>query len=165
LSAPCAGCHGTAGASAGQAPVIGGLSKTYLKASMVNYKNDSRYSTVMSRVAKGYSDEQIDAIADYFAQQPWVNGEQEIDAALAAKGKGLHSSKGCVGCHGANGISATPTVPRLAGQYADYLVYQMRDYANADLAIPASAMPMRGILQGLSDQELEALAHFYASQQ
>lgn len=164
LSVPCAGCHGSEGASKGEIPVIGGLSKVYLEATMKNYKNEVRYSTVMTRIAQGYSDQQIAAIGEYFSNQPWIPGSQEINASMAKRGEKLHMEKGCAGCHGAVGISSIATVPRLAGQYARYLFYQMADYQDPDKPISAAARPMRGMLAGLSDDDLEALAHFYASQ-
>jgi cytochrome c553 len=46
----------------------------------------------------------------------------------------------------------------------DYLVFQMTDYANPEVAIPAAAMPMRSMLKGLTEADFTALAHFYASQ-
>lgn len=164
VSAPCAGCHGTGGVSAGDAPIIAGLPRHYLLDTMMNYKRDRRYGTVMNRIAKGYDAGQMADIADYFSNQAWVSGDQKIDSALVKKGKDLHRSKGCVGCHGAIGISPMPTTPRLAGQYSDYLVFQMQDYQNPDRPIPPAAMAMRGMLQGLSIEDLTALAHFYASQ-
>ena len=69
-----------------------------------------------------------------------------------------------MGCHGANGISPMPTTPRMAGQYADYLVITMQQYQDPKVAIPPAAMPMRGMLTGVSEDDLKALAHFYASQ-
>jgi len=163
VSNPCAGCHGTAGASEGQAPTIAGLSQMYLEQTMNNYKNEQRYSTIMTRLAKGYDDAQIKAMAEFFANKPWVSADVKSDSKLVSKGQQLHNAKGCVGCHGATGISPMPTAPRLAGQYPDYMVIQMQYYADAKKPIPATAMAMRGMLAGLSKEDLTALAHFYAS--
>ena len=164
VSDTCAGCHGTDGASVGQAPVIGGLNEMYLMQTMQNYKDGLRYGTIMERIARGYDKGQIMDMSKHYASQPWVNATQKVDSALAKKGQQLHMSKGCVGCHGANGISPMPTTPRLAGQYAEYMVIQMQDYQDASRAIPPAAMPMRGMLTGVSEEDLRALAHFYASQ-
>ena len=164
VSNTCAGCHGTDGASMGQAPTIGGMNEMYLMQTMQNYKDGLRYGTIMERIARGYDKSQIMDMSKHYANQPWVNAKQEIDSALAARGKQLHMTKGCVGCHGANGISPMPTTPRLAGQYIDFMVIQMQDYQDASRAIPPIAMPMRGMLAGVSEDDLKALAHFYASQ-
>ena len=163
LANTCAGCHGTNGASVGPAPIIGGLSEMYLASTMAAYKDGTRYSTVMGRIAKGYDPGQILDMSKYLAAQPWVSGKQTVDAKLAEKGKSLHTSNGCAGCHGANGISPLPSAPRMAGQFAEYLVFQMQDYKDANKAIPAAAMPMRGMLAPMSDDDLKALAAFYAS--
>lgn len=111
VSNPCAGCHGTDGASAGEAPVIAGLSRVYLMQTMQNYKNGTRFSTIMGRIAKGYDSGQMNDMAVFYSELPWVDGKQDIDADLAAKGKDLHNSRGCNTCHGANGISPMPAAP------------------------------------------------------
>lgn len=164
VSKPCAGCHGVDGASHGAAPVIAGQSQMYLAQTMRAYRDGARYATIMDRIAKGYSDAQLDAMAGYFAARSWHQPTQTTDTALAAKGKELHNAKGCAGCHGANGISMMPNAPRLAGQYAPFLKQQMMDYQDAAKSIPPTAMAMRGMLAGLSDDDLTALAEFYASE-
>lgn len=165
VSNTCAGCHGTYGASVGAAPVIAGMSESYLKSAMMDYKDGSRYSTIMGRIARGYTDAEIDAMAEFFAAQTWTPGKQEVDSELAGKGGALHTDKGCAMCHGPNGTAPSPAVPNLAGQFAEYLYYQMSDYANPHAAVPDTAMVMRPMCQNMSDEELMALAHFYASQQ
>ena len=164
VSSPCAGCHGTNGASLGEAPVIAGLSSMYLNATMKNYRSGARYSTIMERIAKGYDDAQIAAMSDFFSKQAWPATDQKTDATLVAKGQQLHMTNGCIGCHGPTGISPLPNAPRMAGQYAGFLDQQMRDYRDSSKPIPPGAMIMRGMLSRLSDDDLNALAQFYASQ-
>ncbi len=165
LSHTCAGCHGTYGASAGNGmPVIGGQPKVFLLQAMNNYKEDKRHSTIMQRLAKGYDAEQLEAIADFFSRQSWESADVKTDSERVDDGKKLHASKGCAGCHGNTGIAPAPNTPRLAGQYPDYLVLQMKYYLNPQVAIPSNAQAMRGMLKGSSDEDLKALAEFYASQ-
>lgn len=66
LGNTCAGCHGTHGVSAGAAPSLKGLPVDYLKQAMHDFKSDKRPATIMNRIAKGYSDADIDAMAAYF---------------------------------------------------------------------------------------------------
>ena len=106
LSNTCAGCHGTDGASAGEAPVIAGLSEPYLASAMKNYADGTRYSTIMGRIAKGYDPGQILDMSKFYAAKPWVNADQKVDSGLAAKGQQLHMRKGCIGCHGAHNIDS-----------------------------------------------------------
>ena len=68
LSNACAGCHGTHGESAGPSmPALAGQSKVAIVESMKGFKSGERPSTVMGRLSKGYSDEQLQALAAYFA--------------------------------------------------------------------------------------------------
>ncbi|ASQ89543.1 sulfide dehydrogenase [Prosthecochloris sp. GSB1] len=69
LALSCASCHGEDGKSVGIIPGFHGKSATYLENALLDFKTDKRYSTVMARHAKGYSDEEIKLIADYFG---WV---------------------------------------------------------------------------------------------
>lgn len=67
LGNTCAGCHGTHGVSAGAAPSLKGLPADYIKQAMHDFKSDKRPATIMNRIAKGYSDADIDAMAAYFS--------------------------------------------------------------------------------------------------
>jgi len=66
LASPCAGCHGPEGNSPGAIPALNGKSPLFISMMMKAYKNDKRQSSVMNRIAKGYSDEEIDLIAKAF---------------------------------------------------------------------------------------------------
>ena len=65
----------------------------------------------------------------------------------------------CAGCHGPKGISTNPMWPSLAGQNEQYLAKQLRDFRDGKRANPVMA-PMA---QGLSDEDIEDLAAYYAS--
>ena len=69
LSVSCAGCHGTDGHSPGSIPDISDKSAEYIRASMEEFRSGKRESTVMGRQAKGYTDEEILLIAEYFAKR------------------------------------------------------------------------------------------------
>ena len=69
LSITCAGCHGFDGKSQGTIPSIAGKPADYLLNAMKEFREDKRPSTVMNRHAKGYSDEELKLIADYFASK------------------------------------------------------------------------------------------------
>lgn len=167
ISHPCAGCHGTFGASAGDSmPTIGGQPKEFIKQVMLNYREGKRHSTIMQRLAKGYDDAQLDAIAGFFAAQEWVSAEVKTNEERVEEGKKIHTTRGCAGCHGATGIApAGSTAPRLAGQYPEYLYIQMKYYLDEKITIPPSSAVMRGMLKGSSDEDIHALAEFYANNQ
>jgi cytochrome c553 len=69
-AATCTGCHGTNGHSEGGMPLLAGLDKAYIVNAMKEFKAGSRPATVMHQHAKGYSDEQIERIAEFLAAQP-----------------------------------------------------------------------------------------------
>ena len=67
LAMSCFSCHGPAGKSPDAIPGINGKSAAYIDASMKAFRNGTRKSTVMQRIAKGYSDSEIRALAGYLA--------------------------------------------------------------------------------------------------
>jgi len=69
LSASCEGCHGPNGRSPGAIPSIAGKSAEYLRETMEGFRSGDKEATVMDRHVKGYSDEEIRLIAEYFSQQ------------------------------------------------------------------------------------------------
>ena len=66
LANPCAGCHGTDGNSPGSIPALNKLSGKYILFSMKAFKSDQRQGTVMNRIAKGYTDQEIKLMSEYF---------------------------------------------------------------------------------------------------
>jgi cytochrome c553 len=80
-------------------------------------------------------------------------------AADLAAGK-AKATEVCAACHGADGNSASPEFPRLGGQYADYLAKALRDYKSGQRKNPI----MGGFAQGLSKQDVENVAAYFASQ-
>lgn len=69
LAATCAACHGTAGRSQSAMPSLAGLQKDYLVKQMQEFKSGARPATVMHQLAKGFTDEQIALMAEYFSKQ------------------------------------------------------------------------------------------------
>jgi len=77
----------------------------------------------------------------------------------AAAGK--EKSALCAQCHGADGNSKVAQFPRLAGQYPDYLVRALGDYASG-----ARRNPIMGpIAKKLSREDREDLAAYFAAQE
>jgi sulfide dehydrogenase cytochrome subunit len=162
LANTCAGCHGVNGASAGTTmPVIGGLSKSYIDKAMKQYRDGTRGATVMGRIAKGYNDAQIAAMAEFFARQPWVSGVQKADAKLAAIGRTVHAKR-CEACHEKEGSAVIEgdEPPRLAGQWAPYLQLYLNDVNNPAWA---NSHPKKQMFVNTSKEDIDALLQFYAS--
>ncbi|QGG81202.1 c-type cytochrome [Litorivicinus lipolyticus] len=74
-------------------------------------------------------------------------------------GSELAQVKGCIGCHGMDGIGIGPTFPNLAGQHSSYLVEQLRHYRSG---YRPNAI-MAGQATNLTDAEIFDLASYYAS--
>ena len=68
-AASCANCHGTDGRAQPGMASLAGASKDDLVKKMQDFKAGRRPATIMHQLAKGYSDDQIEAIAAYFAGQ------------------------------------------------------------------------------------------------
>lgn len=73
---------------------------------------------------------------------------------------GKNKSAVCGACHGADGNSAIPNFPKLAGQIPAYTVKQLKDMKEGLRSVPE----MAGIVPGLSMQDMEDLAAHYAAQ-
>ncbi len=71
LAATCANCHGTEGKAQKDATVPGlaGLKSDYIVEQMQAFRSGTRAATIMHQIAKGYNDEQVKQLADYFASQ------------------------------------------------------------------------------------------------
>lgn len=67
----------------------------------------------------------------------------------------------CGACHAADGNSAAPNFPKLAGQGERYLLKQLKDIKSGARPI----IEMTGLLDNLTDQDLADIAAFYTSQQ
>ena len=163
LSFTCAGCHGTDGSSAGPSmPALAGMDPEVFIDAMQDYKMDLRNATIMNRIAKGYSDEQIKDMAWFFASQRLYLKPQVFNAALAARGAELHK-KHCEKCHENGGRASDAGT--LAGQWMPYLEYTMDDFLNGKREWPRKMK--RKVDAAIADEGQEsipALIHYYGSQ-
>lgn len=74
-------------------------------------------------------------------------------AAAQTKAKTL-----CASCHGPDGVSMNPMWPNLAGQQEQYLAKALADYKTGNRNDPT----MGPLAKGLSDEEIQNLAAYYA---
>jgi cytochrome c553 len=80
-------------------------------------------------------------------------------AANLAAGK-AKAAEVCAACHGADGNSASPDFPKLAGQHRDYLEKALRDYKSGARKNPI----MAGFAATLTKDDIENLAAYFAAQ-
>ncbi len=166
LAHTCNGCHGIEGASSGPAiPSIGGISKDYMIELMQGFKSGEVKSTIMGRIAKGYSDEEIAQISDYFAGQQFVAAKQAFDESQVKEGAKLHD-KYCEKCHAEGGTSKEDDSGILAGQWTPYLSWTMDDYRAGDREMTKKMKKkVEKLVSKEGDAGLQALYNYYASQQ
>ncbi len=167
LAETCAGCHGPDGASAGPAiPTIGGMYGDYFVELMNGYKSGDVYGTIMGRIAKGYSEEEIELMAAFFAEKPYKPAAQKFDEGLAQTGAKLHD-KYCEKCHSDGGkVLEDEEYYILGGQWVPYLHNAMQDYIQERREWPKKMKSQVDKLLGKEGEKgLEALYAYYASLQ
>ena len=172
----CNDCHGENGASQwDDMPTIGGMDAFTQADALYVYRDQERAcvesayrlgdtdraATTMCAVAAELSDDDIEAIAEHFAALTFVPAVQEFDAALAAAGAAVHKQE-CDRCHSEGGSSAEDEAGILAGQWMGYLRTSFAQYAADERP---QDKKMREKMENLNADDIEALVHYYASQQ
>ena len=175
LADTCNGCHGPDGVSQGPAaPTIAGMNKFYLVESMKAYKmGTNRPSTIMQRIAKGYTDSEIDAIAGYFSAKKFGRvAMQNTDAGAATKGQAIAKDL-CESCHEKEGYAAED-YPVLAGQMMPYLKNNLVDFNSGARSIDNNPnmsdkekrkkkRALEDLMAKHGDDGMAAVLNFYAS--
>ena len=163
LAFTCAGCHGTDGSSVGpSSPSIAGMDPEVFVDAMLDYKNDRRSSTIMKRIALGYTDEQIRDMGFFFYRQPLRNRPQQTDPELVALGRQLHETH-CEKCHEEGGRPGDAGT--LAGQWMPYLEHAMADYLNDERPWPSKMRrKVKAAVKAEGDRAIPALIQYYGSQ-
>jgi cytochrome c553 len=159
--AQCAACHGEAGNSALEGiPSLAGQPDFFILNQLVLLREGVRKVDAMSEVVKGLEDAQIIAIAAHYAGLPPALTGEAPDPAKVARGSKLAAMKRCESCHGSN-LLGDQQVPRIAKQRVDYLSAALKAYR--DNMRTGADTSMSAMIFGLSDAELDDLAHYAAS--
>ena len=173
----CDGCHGVEGVSEwNDMPTIAGIDPFVHSEALYIYRDEERpcaesefrrgdtdrAPTTMCEVVKDFSDETIEAIAEYYAALPFVPAKQPFDPDLAAAGQAVHEDVGCDRCHSDGGTNPEDEAGILGGQWMGYLETTFAEYASGERDQPKK---MKKQMDELSDEDVVALLHYYASQQ
>lgn len=155
LADNCSGCHGHNGISkTAQWPNLAAQKPGYLVNQLQAFKADQRIDPVMQSMAKSLTTADINNLAAHFASlPPGKAGDNSQIAKIGQEKAGM-----CMGCHGKNGLGSAQT-PRLAGQHADYLVKQLRNFKNGS----RKNSTMKAISSNLSEEDMAQVAAFFAS--
>jgi cytochrome c553 len=169
----CAACHGADGNSPSPAnPKLAGQAPEYLEKQLHNFKaaegkKSERDNAVMAGMAASLSADDVRNVAAYFASQTpkgGVSRSRELVFAgqkLYRAGNPATGLPACAGCHGPNGAGLPAQYPRLAGQYAEYTVAQLKAFHDNQRANDTNRM-MRSIAAKMSDEEMRAVSDYIA---
>ncbi|MGH6661330.1 MAG: c-type cytochrome, partial [Rhodospirillales bacterium] len=158
----CAACHGPTGNSGTPlTPSLAGQPATFVEMQLILFRANVRKVPAMQEIARPLADADIDDIAAFYAAQQPAAEPGPRRGELFRRGSELSRAMHCGQCHGREYLGGGQ-MPRLAGQREDYLLHAMRDYqSNARVGFDTS---MIGVLYGLAERDLEALAHYLAQQ-
>ncbi len=164
----CAGCHGTHGNSVGPAsPSIAGMDPLVFVDMMIAFQNGDTYSTIMGRIARGYTEDELIRMGSYIKEQQFVPVKQSFDESLVADGEAYHE-KFCSNCHedGGKALADVEDYIILAGQWTPYLQYAMEDFREDRRMLPKKmGRKLDQMLEEQGEESLDALFAYYASQQ
>jgi len=153
-------CHNVG--AGGQVPLLQGQPAPYLEAQLHAFKQGRRKDDAMQTNTSGMSAEDMRDIADYFAIQTQPRTTFRPDTAKVALGRERAEQLECASCHQANYYGGDST-PRLAGQWADYLRTQFKNF-RSNARSHGGAAPT-DIRRNPTIEDAEVLAHFFATLQ
>jgi len=176
LVADCNDCHGKQGISTdSDVPTIAGQAYIVLEENMMAYADEerpcpvSKYrhgdmerpSTTMCELAASLSEDDITVLSKHYEGLAFVAASQPFDQVLADEGAEIHD-RHCEKCHSEGGSLAEDEAGILAGQWMPYMQTSMKEILAGERAMPEK---MKQKTDRLNDDDVEALLHFYASQQ
>jgi cytochrome c553 len=165
----CARCHGFDGASDGSGafPRLDGQSPQYLAEQLRHFASGARQNALMQPIAKGLKDDEIEAVAQYYASLHTVPfPSRPVPTQLRARGKQVAEVgdlsvrvQACESCHGPNGEGEPISgVPYLGGQYSHYISLQIRMFRQGHRKSQQMFVPAHN----LSEQDIVAVAAYFA---
>ncbi|WP_019584051.1 cytochrome c [Thioalkalivibrio sp. ALE16] len=167
----CIQCHGEQGQGQSQPPFprLAGLPEQYLVEQMEAYLDGLRPNATMARIAQHLNDEEIEAISRHYAEMEPAGGPHDVPGDLAERGREIalaglpeRNVQSGASCHGDEGRERNPSLPPLAGHPPRYLMAQLQAYVHGARETSLAGL-MQGIVSELEEEEMAALAAYYAS--
>ena len=157
----CAGCHGENGISTTEnIPSLAGQQDQFIQWQLVYFRAGSRKNEQMQPVVEQLDNEDIRNLGAYFASLTPPKAPDDDNPDLSAKGKQAAVGRRCASCHTDN-FAGTKAVARLTGQREEYLLKALRDYKSGQ-RVGGGQAAMADVAYPLSEEEIEALAHYLA---
>jgi cytochrome c553 len=158
--AVCAACHGADGNSPSAAfPILAAQTFRYTYLQLKDFKEGNRKDPVMSPFAANLSRQEMLDVAMYFSQQPIKQIPFKPDEAKATLGKKKADEVLCTMCH-LGGFKGQNEIPRVAGQYPEYIVKQLLAFKARTRTNDAGNMT--SVAQTVTEADIDALAHYIA---
>jgi len=159
--AVCSGCHGENGISQTEnIPSLAGQPDQYIQWQLVFFRAGSRKNEQMQPIVEGLSNEDVRNLGAYFTALTPPKAPQDDNPDLSKKGAQAAVGRRCASCH-TDTFAGAKAVARIADQREDYLVKALHDYKSSVRVGGAQAV-MADVAYPLSDEEIEALAHYLA---
>jgi cytochrome c553 len=154
----CAGCHGADGKPVDKTiPIIWGQQAGYIYIELRDFKRGDRKNDIMQQIVSSMGRDDMQAIAEYFAQKPWPDlGEPRASKEISERASNANRSVGCTGCH-LDHFQGDGTVPRLAGLSKEYLAQTMTDFRTR---ARGNNPGMSDLMLATSPDDLAALAEY-----
>jgi len=160
LAASCVACHAP-GAPLPLTPSLDGQQEAFLLLQLILLREGLRDVPVMAGTLKGLKDQDLADLAAYFNAQPPRAPAVKRDEERRARGAALSRKLGCGSCH-MSGYVGQRQVPRLTDQREDYLAASLKAYRDDKRSgIDTS---MNAAMYKVSDADIDALAHYLATQ-
>ena len=159
-AALCGACHGEKGLPADPSiPIIWGQHEGYLYLELRDFQKGARKDDRMTPIAQSLSKEDAMALAAYFAAKSWPRtGAPEASKTDTAIAMTAIKSVVCTSCH-LEEFQGDSSIPRLAGQEADYLAKTMTDFRNRTRA---NNPGMSDLMNTVTPEQIAAMAKFHA---
>jgi cytochrome c553 len=159
----CAACHGPAGNSpTGAFPVLAGQTFRYLYLQLKDFNEGRRKDPVMSPMAAPLTRQDMLDLAEYFAAQKPKPIAFKPDGARVERGRKKSEEVLCTMCH-LGGFKGQNEIPRVAGQWPEYVIKQLSDFKARTRTNDAGNMT--AVAQTITAEDIVDLAHYTASQQ
>ena len=158
----CTACHGEAGISQTEnIPSLAGQPDQFIQWQLVFFRSGSRKNEQMQPIVEQITNEDIRNFGAYFAALTPPKAPQPDDNPdLSRKGAQAAVGRRCASCH-TDSYAGTKAVARLAGQREEYLLKALHDYKSG-VRSGGAGSAMTDVAYPLSDEEIEALAHYLA---
>ena len=141
-------------------PILAGQTARYLYLQTRDFKEGRRTEPQMTPFLTDLSREDMLDLASFFAVQKARPAAFTPDEAKVERGKKKAVETLCTMCH-LGGFMGQNEVPRVAGQYYEYIVKQMQDFKNGRRTNDAGTMT--SVSKTLSDADIDDLAHYLAA--